>query len=59
MKIEIFARRGLWGKRWMFRVKAANGEVIAHGEAYQNRADCVETVRLLRGGLFDAEIVNL
>ncbi len=59
MKLEIFSRRTLRGKRWFFRVRAANGEIIAHSESYHNRADCVATAILLRGKLFDASLVTL
>ena len=31
--------------RW--RLKAANGEIIASGEAYRNRDDCVNAVNLV------------
>ena len=60
LAIEIFARRGLWGKRWHFRIRSkGNGEILANGEAYQNRQDCVSTATGLRAHMFDAEIVNL
>jgi len=32
---------------WRFRHRAANGEIDAQGEAYENRADCVDTVARL------------
>lgn len=31
--------------RW--RLKASNGEIIAHGEAYRNRQDCIHAVNLV------------
>lgn len=40
------------GRRWRFRVKAANGEIVAQGEAYGSRADA------MRGYLALAEIVS-
>lgn len=39
LKIETFDRRTLWGRRYFFRIKAANGEVIAQSEGYRNRLD--------------------
>lgn len=60
LAIEIFARRGLWGKRFYFRIRATgNGEILATGEGYHNRADCVATAMNLRAQLFDADIRNL
>lgn len=56
LRIEIFPRRGLLGKRWYFRVRAANGEPIAQSEAYHNRADAKATAMLLRAAMPDAEI---
>lgn len=50
MRIEIFARRGIFGKRWYFRVRADNGEVIAQSEGYHNRADARATAMVLRNG---------
>lgn len=32
---------------WRFRIKAANGEVIATGEAYKRKADAVAAARAL------------
>lgn len=33
---------------WRWRLKAANGEIIASGESYRNRRDCVYVVELIR-----------
>lgn len=60
LAIEIFARRGLFGKRWYFRIRMkANGEILATGEGYHNRGDCVQTAMTLRAYMFDAELKNL
>jgi uncharacterized protein YegP (UPF0339 family) len=57
MRIEIFARRTLRGKRWFFTIKASNGEPIAQSEAYHNRGDAYDTAQLLRSKLFDAQLI--
>ena len=57
MKIEIFARHTLRGKRWFFTIKAANGEPIAQSEAYHNRGDAYDTAQSLRAKLFDAQLI--
>ena len=57
MRIELFERRTLRGKRWYFRVKAANHKVIAQSEAYHNRNDALATATLLRRELFNAELI--
>lgn len=56
LRIEIFPRKHLFGKRWYFRVRAANGEPIAQSEGYHNRADARSTAMLLRNAMVDAEI---
>jgi hypothetical protein len=43
MKFEYY--KAVDGWRW--RLRAANGEIIAAGEAYQNKADCVEVFSIL------------
>jgi uncharacterized protein YegP (UPF0339 family) len=47
MKITAFPRLTLRGRRWFFRVVAANGEPLAQSEAYRNRADCLHAAGLI------------
>lgn len=58
MKIETFARRGLLGRKWYFRITATNGKTIAQSEAYSRRIDAVETAHSLRANLGKAEICD-
>ena len=58
LRIEIFSRRKLLGKRWYFRVVHMNGKTVAQSEGYFNKVDAIATAQELRGGLFDAEIVS-
>ena len=45
MKYELYKdRRGEW--RW--RLRASNHEIIASGEGYVKRADCVHSIRLVK-----------
>lgn len=44
MKFEMY-RDGSGQYRW--RLRAANGEIIASGEAYRNRDDCIRAVTLV------------
>jgi hypothetical protein len=56
LKIEVFQRMTMLGRRWFFRIRAANGEPIAQSEAYHNRLDCEDAA-----GIFinrDFEIVR-
>jgi uncharacterized protein YegP (UPF0339 family) len=56
LRIEIYPRKHLFGKRWYFRVRAGNNETIAQSEGYRNRGDCHHTAQLLRNKLGEAEI---
>lgn len=56
MRIELFPRYTLRGKRWYFRVKAKNGEIIATSEGYHNLADARKTAMLLRDGMGQAQL---
>lgn len=50
MRFTVFPRRGLRGRRWYFRIVAANGEPIAQSEGYRNKADCIYATGLIRRG---------
>ncbi len=47
MKFQVYSRIGLRGRRWYWRLRAANGEIIAQGEAYANKTDAIYAVRLV------------
>ncbi|HDP81210.1 MAG TPA: DUF1508 domain-containing protein [Spirochaetes bacterium] len=55
-KFEIF--KDAKGE-YRFRLKAANGEVIAVGEAYSSKQACVNGVESVKKNVADAEIVEL
>jgi len=35
------------GYEWRWRLRASNGEIIASGEGYHNRDDCIHAVNLV------------
>lgn len=41
---------------WYWRLKAANGEVIANGEGYRNKADVLSVIKLVKGSAGAPEI---
>jgi len=45
MKFEIY--KDVNGE-WRFRLRAVNGEIIATGESYKNKFDCLRTVESIR-----------
>ena len=36
------------GVYWRWRLRAANGEPIASGEAYVNKSDCLHAISLIK-----------
>lgn len=52
--VEVYeARRGLSRrKQWRWRIRAANGRIVANGgEGYNNRADLLRGLEIVRGAL--------
>ena len=46
VRVEIFENKvGLW--QW--RLRAANGEILAHSEGYSDYGACMDTVYMLLG----------
>lgn len=39
----------LLGYRWRWQFRARNGEIVAHGEGYQHKTDCLHAIALLQG----------
>jgi len=45
---EIFCiRRPKKAAEYRFRIKARNGEIVCQSEGYRNKADAIDTARLL------------
>lgn len=36
-------------RNWRWRLLAANNEIIASGESYANKADCLSAISLVKG----------
>lgn len=59
MVFEIFERRNMLGlKRWYFRIRAANGEMVAQSEAYTRKASAEATVRAIMRAAASADVIN-
>jgi uncharacterized protein YegP (UPF0339 family) len=48
MRFELFQRRTVRGKRWFWRLKARNGEIVCQSEAYHSRADAEHSIDLVQ-----------
>ncbi|MEL3905224.1 MAG: YegP family protein [Treponemataceae bacterium] len=44
--------------KYRFRLKAANGEIIATGEAYESKAGCLNGIESVRKNAADADVVE-
>jgi uncharacterized protein YegP (UPF0339 family) len=50
MTFEVFRNRK---KEWRWRLRAANGRIIANsGESYRRRIDCSDAIELVRNSRF-------
>ncbi len=58
MKFEIF-RGGFIRRRWYFRLRSFNGEIVAQSEGYVNKADAAATIESIRSHSFLAEVEDL
>ena len=60
MKFELFHRRNMLGKRrWYFRIRAENGQIVAQSEAYSRKIDAMSTVQSVRQNVGAAEIIEV
>jgi uncharacterized protein YegP (UPF0339 family) len=55
MQYQLYPSLGQW--RW--RLKASNGEIIASGESYVNKQDCVNVVNLVMNTTNKTEFVEV
>ena len=60
MRFELFHRRNLLGmKRWYFRIRSSNGQIVAQSEAYSRRVDAMNTVQSIRQNVGVADIIEV
>ena len=56
MKIELYSRVTLLGRKWFFRIRASNGEIIAQSESYSRKVDAIATAQAIRQNVGTATI---
>ncbi len=70
MYFEIYkepevSNRGILGlghadsKEWRWRLKGNNHEIVASGESYKSKDDCLHAINLLMGTNFSTKINDL
>lgn len=58
-QFEVFKRTTLFGKRWFFRFRGANGEVMLQSQGYTRMANAEHTIAVLQRVVPVAEVVYL
>lgn len=48
---EIYKSVGIFRDKWRWRLRAANHEIVAQGEAYKEKRDCVDIVNKMRDNM--------
>lgn len=49
MRFILYRRLSLSGWQWRWQLKAGNGEIIASGEGYRDKADARHAIKLVQG----------
>jgi len=57
MHFELYRQLTLGGKKWAWRLRADNGEIIASGESYSRRIDAERSIELVQASGI-AEVVE-
>jgi hypothetical protein len=55
-KFEVYQDKA---KKFRFRLKAANGQVIATGEAYESKASCMNGIESIKKSAPEAAVVEV
>lgn len=60
MRFEVYQQRGLTilGGEWRWRLRAGNGEIIAHGESYTTLQNCLHAVSLVKSAGILTPVIN-
>lgn len=56
MRVQFYPRLTLRGRRWFWRARARNGEIVAQGRGYHRLVDAQHAVDLLANELAGAEV---
>lgn len=46
-------------KKFRFRLRADNGEIIATGEAYETNQACLDTIRVMKANIASARVTEV
>jgi uncharacterized protein YegP (UPF0339 family) len=48
MHFELYRQLTLAGKKWAWRLRAENGEIIARGESYSRKIDAERAIEIVQ-----------
>lgn len=49
MHFEIYRQSGAGSHSWCWRLRGANEGIVAFGEGYESRSECLEAIDIVRG----------
>lgn len=55
---EVYRHDDGYEREWRWRLKGANGEIVAQGEAYTRKSDCLRAVKAIRRLAAEAAVVS-
>lgn len=44
---------------WYWHLKSSNGQIIANGEGYVNKADCLHVISIIQSGASGAVVTQI
>lgn len=54
----IYKEKHTLTKQWRWRCTSSNGRILASGESYKNKADCMKAIQSITGREFIFRIVE-
>ena len=62
MRFEVYQQRSLSslaiGGQWRWRLRAGNGEIIAQGEGYTTRQNCLHAISLIKSTTATTPVID-
>lgn len=58
-KFEIYSRIGIRGRRWYFRYRAPNGEIMLQSESYTRKENAQKAVQSIKRTASSSQTVML
>lgn len=59
MKFEILKNYNSYYQPYYWRIKSANGEILAHSEMYSSKESCKKAISTIKTNAATSEVVDL